>query len=305
MKILNIGSLNIDKVYRVERIAMEGETILSSLYEEHLGGKGLNQSAALKAAGGNVWHCGAIGCDGIILKDFLDKCGVNTDFIKIVGETSGHAVIQVDKNGKNCIIVCGGANQKIEESFIKNTLENFSSGDFLLLQNEISNAPAAILEAKRKQMKVVFNPSPITAELFEYPLEFVDIFILNETEGKALSKCASGFEDIFKSLCFKYPKSIIVLTLGEKGVLFKSGGKERLQEAYKVKAVDTTAAGDSFCGYFVSAIAQNFPIEKSILYACAAAALTVSVKGAAESIPNLKDTEKFLKSVSGKGLNAE
>ena len=289
MKILNLGSLNIDKVYAVDHICIEGESLLSSSYAEHLGGKGLNQSIALKKAGGDIWHCGAIGADGKVLKDFLNEFGVNADFVWTLDGQSGHAIIQVDKNGKNSIIVFGGANQKISRQHIGKALESFGSGDILLLQNEVSNVDYAMEEAAKKGMKIIFNPSPITDEILSYPLDKAALFVLNETEGAWL-----GGGEGLQVLCQKFPRADIVLTLGGDGAMFKSGSVEGFQEAYKVTAVDTTAAGDTFCGYLISCMDKGFDMQKAVKYSCAAAALSVTKAGAAQSIPQWQEVENFV-----------
>jgi ribokinase len=293
MKILNLGSLNIDKVYAVDHIAIEGESLFSRSFAQHLGGKGLNQSIALKKAGADIWHCGAIGKEGVFLKDFLNEAGVNAEFVWVLDAQSGHAIIQVDKNGKNSIIVFGGANQEVDKEQIEKALENFGGGDILLLQNEVSNAAYAISEAAKKGLKIVFNPSPITDDILSYPLDLIDIFILNETEGMNLSGGA-GNDEILRLLCQKFPKAVIVLTLGADGAMFKSGESKGFQSAYKVSAIDTTAAGDTFCGYLISCLAKGFDMPNAVKYSCAASALSTTKAGAAESIPKWQEVESFV-----------
>ncbi len=292
MKILNLGSLNIDKVYEVEKIVSPGETILSLNYKEFIGGKGLNQSVALARAGAKVYHAGMIGKDGRFLVEYLKECGVNTKFIEEIDFPSGHAVIQIEKSGQNSIIVFGGSNQQITEKYIDNILEEFGPDDMLLIQNETSMIPYAMHEAKKRGLKIAINPSPINNELLEYPLELVDIFILNEIEGQVLT----GKEDkdeIVSDMNEKYPGASIVLTLGDKGSVYSDGTRKIYQNAYKVKPIDTTGAGDTFCGYLLASISQGKLIDKAMELASKASSIAIQTKGASNSIPELSIVEQF------------
>lgn len=292
MKILNLGSLNIDKVYEVEKIVSPGETILSLNYKEFIGGKGLNQSVALARAGAKVYHAGMIGKDGRFLVEYLKECGVNTKFIEEIDFPSGHAVIQIEKSGQNSIIVFGGSNQQITEKYIDNILEEFGPDDMLLIQNETSMIPYAMHEAKKRGLKIAINPSPINNELLEYPLELVDIFILNEIEGQVLT----GKEDkdeIVSDMNEKYPGASIVLTLGDKGSVYSDGTRKIYQNAYKVKPIDTTGAGDTFCGYLLASISQGKSIDKAMELASKASSIAIQTKGASNSIPELSIVEQF------------
>ncbi|MDR1952719.1 MAG: ribokinase [Elusimicrobiota bacterium] len=293
MNILNLGSLNIDLVYKVDHFVCEGETLLSGGYDEHIGGKGLNQSVALSRAGAKVYHAGAIGKSGQTLKDALEKYGVQTQLLQTLDCPSGHAVIQVLASGKNCILVYGGANQKISRGYIDNVLGSFNNGDILLLQNEISNVAYAIKKAKSKGLKVVFNPSPITKSIVDYPLDIVDIFILNEIEAKALTQkdIPAAILDEMSRL---FPKADIVLTLGQDGAMFKNQKESISWGIYKTEVVDTTAAGDTFCGFFISAMTKGFLPKECLKFASAASALAISKNGAAESIPSWKEVKDFL-----------
>lgn len=297
MRILNFGSLNFDKVYSVAHFATAGETILSQGFAEFLGGKGLNQTLALARAGVEVYHVGAIGPDGVPFLECLRDAGADVQHICQIDTVSGHAIIQ-NAGGQNCIIVCGGANQCISCEYIETVLENFGEGDVLLLQNEISNVAFAMKEAKRRGIKIAFNASPITPELLQYPLELVDWFIINEVEGKALSGVNSGdFEKILEGLVQRFPKATIVLTVGEDGVLYRSGTTRESHGIYPVKAVDTTAAGDTFCGYFLSGVSRGLPIRETLQYASMASAIAVSRHGASTSIPAWDEVMDFARKV--------
>jgi len=152
MKILNFGSLNTDHVYKVKNFVTPGETIKSTQYIKKVGGKGLNQSIAIKRAGHDVFHAGAVGEDGQMLVDFLKKDNVNTDNVKLSEIPTGHAIIQVDEKGENCILLYGGANQNISESFADEVLQDFSQGDYIVLQNETNIVPCVIEKAYEKGM---------------------------------------------------------------------------------------------------------------------------------------------------------
>ncbi len=138
MKFLNFGLLNIDFVYYVDYFVSAGETIGSFGMDKNVGGKGLNQSVAFAKAGVNIYHAGCVGSEGRFLKDYMDKVGVNTENVFVVNIPTGNAIIQVDKNGQNCILLFGGANQSITEKMIDSVLSKFDAGDMIILQNEIN-----------------------------------------------------------------------------------------------------------------------------------------------------------------------
>ncbi|GMO25379.1 MAG: ribokinase [Termitinemataceae bacterium] len=295
MRILNLGSLNIDKVYSVSHFVREGETISCAAFNEYSGGKGLNQSVALSRAGAAVFHAGAVGDDGGVLVKLLSVDGCDTHLVRhYAGQASGHAVIQVSGDGKNCIIVHGGTNQLISETDIDTALQDFSKGDALLLQNETSNVDYAIRQGKKRGLSVVFNPSPIKSGMLSYPLNLVDIFILNETEGKEISG-QSDPQRILHEMDKRYPGATVVLTLGAAGVIYKSGSEYIERAAFDVPVVDTTAAGDTFAGYFLAGIAAAYSNESAIDFASAASALAIMKSGAAVSIPFKQEVDIFLK----------
>lgn len=295
MKILNIGALNIDRTYTVKRFVEPKETVRALKYEEFCGGKGLNQSVALAKAGAEIYHAGIVGYDGKILVDMLEESGVHTELIKYLEGVSGHAVIQVDKEGQNNIIIVGGANEQVSCEYIRNVLDKFQEGDMVLLQNEIPNIAFAIEEAKKRRMLVTFNPSPASESIYECDLNQVDYFILNEVEGAMLADILSDdVEMIKKSLCNKYPQASFVLTLGEKGSVFFNQNEVIQQKSFKVEVIDTTGAGDTFCGYFLAGIAQQKGHRKCMEEASAAGALAVTRKGAATGVPDRQEVIEFL-----------
>ena len=287
-RILNFGSLNLDYVYAVEHFVAPGETISSSRMDLNCGGKGLNQSIALAKAGAKVCHAGKIGFDGGRLKTLLESYGVDTAYLKESEGPNGHAIIQVDKAGQNCILLFPGSNRQIEKDEIDACLDNFGKGDYLLLQNEINLIPYIMEKAAEKGIEIVFNPSPITEDIFSFPLDKVSLFILNEIEGKALSGESSP-NRILDAMNIKYPAAKILLTLGEEGSIYFDGEKKIFQNIYKVKAVDTTAAGDTTTGYFLAGLAAGDDPATVLDKAARASSITVTRHGAAESIPTKEE----------------
>lgn len=289
-RILNIGSLNIDRTYQVQRFVQPKETIKAVKYEEFCGGKGLNQSVSLARAGAEVYHAGVIGGDGSRLLEMLESAGVRTAYIRQLETVSGHAVIQVDETGQNNIIICEGSNGCITREYIDEVLEHFSNGDFLLVQNEVPNVGYAMERAKERGMTVAFNPSPFDEAIAAYPLELVDYFLLNEVEGGLLAGVQPDQpEEIVRRLREIYQKAAFVLTLGEEGAYFFDQSRILFQEIYRVQAVDTTGAGDTFCGYFMAGILAGLEIGTILKQASAASAISVSRKGAAPSIPDRRE----------------
>ena len=293
MKILSFGSLNIDKVYKVTDFVQAGETISSLEFNLFPGGKGLNQSIAAARAGASVYHAGAIGSDGELLKTTLEGAGVHTNYIKKADAPSGHAIIQVNSRGQNCIIIFGGANQSISTADIDTVIQGFEKGDILLLQNEINNLPYIMKKGHEAGLQIVLNPSPITPELMKCPFEFVDIFILNEIEGALLSGEKEN-KKILNKLAERYPAAKILLTLGSDGCMYKDSEHEASHGIFKIKVVDTTAAGDTFCGYFLASLCGGKTAVEAIRYATGASTLAVSRSGASVSIPVMAEVEEFL-----------
>ena len=287
MKILNFGSINKDFVYLVENFVQSGQTISSKKYEVFLGGKGLNQSVALAHSGANIYHAGCINKndDSIIIQ--LNKWGVNTDNIIKVEDPTGHAIIQVNDNGENSIIIHGGANHSISSEQIENTLNKFKSGDILVLQNEINKIEEIINRGYEIGMKIFLNPAPFTKEIINYPLQKLDTLIFNESEGFGLSSGEQDKTKILKYLSKKYPSTKLLLTLGKKGSIYIYNNKVIEIPANKVNSIDTTAAGDTYIGYFISSYYKNNEVKESMEIASKAASISTTKMGGAISIPKL------------------
>ena len=288
MKIINFGSINIDHVYSVDHFVRPGETLKSESYALFSGGKGANQSFALARAGASVMHAGKVGPEGAWLKEKLQDGGVDVSLVKVVDAPTGHAIIQVNKEGENAIIIYGGANRTFKDTDIEKILEQAEAGDYLLLQNEINAVDTVLQKAKNRGLTVVFNPAPMTKSVKNYPLELVDIFIVNEIEGEALI-AENDPDAILDAMQRRYPKSRTVLTRGKSGVIYADKEQRIEVPALKVKAVDTTGAGDTFIGYFLAELSRGSAIERCLQMGVKASAICVTRKGAADSIPRLEE----------------
>ena len=284
MKIYNLGSLNIDYVYQVPHFVRAGETLSSSDMQIFPGGKGLNQSVALGRAGADVIHGGLAGQGDDWLIDVLRSSNVNTDYVRQLSQPTGHAIIQVDESGQNCILLFAGANHCFTPEYIEEVLQDAEPGDLLLLQNEINHLDVIFETAHKKQMQIVFNPSPFDKKLLDLPLSYVKWWLLNEIEGNELTGETSP-EAITECLLQKYPESNIILTVGKDGSHFKNAERAFHVPAVLTKAVDTTAAGDTFTGYLLAMIAAGEDVEKVMHIAAKASSIAVSRMGASSSVP--------------------
>lgn len=289
-KILNFGSLNLDMVYSVPHFVQAGETLAAAKMEVFPGGKGLNQSVALSRAGACVYHGGKVATDGHWLKELLKQSGADVRFVAENGSATGTAIIQVQPTGENCIIINHGANCEITAEEIGTAFAEFQAGDLLLLQNEINHLPLLMQTAAEKGMEIALNPSPMDEELRRLDLSAVTYLILNEIEGHALTG-EDKPEAICQMLLRKYPKMKIVLTLGSHGVYYRDAEVVEKQGICRVKAVDTTAAGDTFTGYFLALVMEGRPVAEALSMATRASALAVSRMGAAASIPLRTEVE--------------
>lgn len=284
MKVLNFGSLNLDYVYQVESILIPGETQASKDRQIFCGGKGLNQSIALAKAGIPVYHAGLIGEGGEALLEVCKENGVNTEFIRQIPGPCGHTVIQVDKNGQNCILLFGGSNRSMTREFVDEVLDCFEEGDIILLQNEINELDYIIDRAYARHMMIILNPSPFDQALEQCDLTKISLFLMNEIEGFQITG-ERGPDKILQKVKELYPNAKVVLTLGSDGSVYQDDTGIYRQGIYKVKAVDTTAAGDTFTGYFISSIIDGLPVQEGLKLAARASAIAVSRPGATASIP--------------------
>ena len=293
MAVINFGSINIDHVYQVEHFVKPGETLASKEYQKLLGGKGANQSIALAKAGTHVRHVGLINEADFSIKQDLIRAGVDCKYVKSSDTASGHAIIQVDNGGENAIILFAGANHQLTPSLIEQALESGCEGDWVLMQNETNGIAEIINSARQKGMKTAFNPAPMTDSVTSLPLDKIDLLIVNEVEAEALTGATEleKMEDWFRS---HLADTQVIITLGSKGAKLITAGGDFSASAFCVEAQDTTAAGDTFIGYFLSSYINNVDPEQSIRRACAASAIAVTRLGAAQSIPSSDEVSQFL-----------
>ena len=288
IKILNFGSLNYDYVYMVDHIVKPGETTASQSMETFCGGKGLNQSLALARAGASVCHAGIVGEDGSRLLEIYRSNGVDVSFVSTVPGKSGHTIIQVDRDGQNCILLYGGSNRRIPSDYVEKVLSGFSAGDILLLQNEINDIHIVLDLAYSKKMRIVLNPSPFDKNVLACDLSKVLMFFLNEVEGFELTGEREP-ERILDRMQARFPEAVCVLTLGRDGAVCLNQGNRLYQPIFPSPRVDTTGAGDTFTGFFLSEILRGGNLKGAMKLASQAAAIAVSRKGAAVSIPTLAE----------------
>lgn len=295
MKILSFGSMNIDNTYSVDEFVQPGETMTAKNLSKFCGGKGLNQSIALASAGADVAHFGCVGEDGDILLDMLKSRGVNTDsVIKIDNITGGHAIIQVDSHGQNSILLYPGANRRMTPELIDRELEKYSCGDWLLIQNETNCLEYIMRAANKKGMKIAFNPSPMDGTVSTLPLELVDLFLVNEIEGAAVTgkeiteEITAEFEKLF-------PNAAVILTLGKKGSIFKSEKDMLFQPSYCGTVKDTTGAGDTYTGFFIANYIKGVSPQECMRIAAMASTVHISRDGAAIAIPTKQEVLNALK----------
>lgn len=296
-RILNFGSLNIDYVYSLDHIVRAGETEASLDYQVFPGGKGLNQSAALSRAGGRVFHGGRIGGEGLFLKTALEESGVDCRFLRVDDGANGHAVIQRTPAGENCILLYPGANHKNTRADMDGALASFDEGDVLVCQNETSEVGYLIEAAFRRGLRVAWNPSPVTDAVGAVEFSMLTWLIINEIEGQAITG-ESAPEAMLEALARRAPGLRVVLTLGAGGSVYRHGDLVLTQARYEVPVRDTTAAGDTFLGYFIQEASADGrepeTVRRALKMASMAAALAVSREGAMPSIPRREEVLREL-----------
>ena len=285
-QILCIGSVNLDHTYQVPHIVRPGETIACAGYRRHWGGKGLNQALALARAGADAHLAARVSAADLpALAALGAENGLDTALTEGCASPTGHAVIQVDGSGQNCIVIYAGANATLDGGFVSAALAPFGPGDLLLLQNEVRDMPGILGAARSRGLTVALNPSPVDPAMRDWPLEEADLLILNEVEGEALTGSAEP-DAILDALARRCPSTRLVLTLGGSGSRYRFGGESLTQPVFRATAVDTTAAGDTFTGYFLSSFVKDrTDISAALSSAAKAAAIAVSRRGAADSIP--------------------
>ncbi len=288
MTIYCLGSINADHFYAVPHIPAPGETLAADALTTGLGGKGANQSVAAARAGAEVVHIGAIGpASGWILKR-LQSFGVQTDHIAELEVPTGHAIINVAADGENAIVILSGANADQSEDRIRLGLADAGREDFLLIQNETTLQVEAARIASGKGVRVLYSAAPFDPHAISAVMRYVDTLLLNEIEAEQLEK---ALNQRLNSL----PVAHIVVTLGSKGARWiDTGGGEMFEvSALKVRATDTTGAGDTFAGYLAAALHEGMAPQDAMRLASRAASLKVTRKGTADAIPARDEVDAF------------
>lgn len=284
MSIINIGSINIDHVYRVASFVRPGETATCLSYDRNLGGKGMNQSIALIRAGLQVCHVGVVGQDDAWVRDAIGQAGVGLSHVAGSDQATGHAIIQVDANAENCILLHPGANHGLERLQIQQALEQHPGHGWVLTQNETNRVEDIIELAVAAGRRVAFNPAPCNPELARLPLEKLALLVINEVEAEQLTGHADP-QQALDALRKRCPQTLVVVTLGAQGLQAALGEQIWRQAAMPTTVVDTTGAGDTITGYLLASLIQGLPVDQALARAARAAAITVSRSGAAQSIP--------------------
>jgi ribokinase len=287
MKILVFGSLNIDLTFSVDHIVRPGETISSASLVKGAGGKGANQAAALAKAGMPVYMAGKIGQDGQFLLSLLESYGVKTRYVSVYEGATGQALIQLDKNSQNSIVLFSGGNANIKVDEIKAVLAAFDKDDCVVLQNEIVHTPEIMEAARSRGLKICLNPSPYDEKIDALPLDLTDLFFVNEIEGAALAGLGpeSPPVKVLDALVKRFPRAEIILTAGKDGAYYGFREIREKGDIIDTPVADTTGAGDTFTGYFLAARYKNYSVRASLAIACKASSIAVSRKGAMEAVP--------------------
>ena len=294
-----IGSLNMDLVVNVDTMPKPGQTIIGSNFKEVPGGKGANQAVAMARLNGNVSMIGKVGEDGFgqTLINSLKNDKVDTTYIQTAKGATGVALITVDKNAQNSIVVSPGANFEVKEDDIDNNIEAIKNSDIVVLQLEtpLNTIKYALNKAKELNKYTILNPAP-AVKLDDEIIKNVDLLTPNETELEIISGVSiETEEDIQKAAQIMIEKGVkeLIVTLGSKGSLYINKEKSMFKKAYKVEAVDTTAAGDSYTGALAVALSNDKTIEEAMDFASKVGALSVLKEGAQSSLPTLEDVKNF------------
>lgn len=293
MRIINFGSCNIDYVYSLHHIVAPGETETTGSLEIFPGGKGLNQSIATARAGADAIHIGCVGEDGQFLLEILKDSNVDISYVRRVEGKNGHAIIQLASTGENSIFLYPGSNHKFTRRYVDEIMTEFTSEDIIVLQNEINEMEYIVEQAYGKKIPTVLNPSPFNETIQKIDLCKITYLILNEVEAKGFTGCDDA-EESLQYFRKHYPTLKVMLTLGENGCVYMDVNQQIYQPIHRVNVVDTTAAGDTFAGYFVAGISKGKEMSEILQMATVAAGISVSRKGAAPSIPYRKEVLSVL-----------
>lgn len=284
MAVYNLGSINIDHVYRVPHLPAPGETLSALDYAQGLGGKGANQSVAAARAGAMCHHIGAIGPNSDWVLAEMQAYGIDLRYVSVLPVATGHAIINVDPQAENNIVIFPGANRALTADMATAALAGAGPADSLLLQNETSAQAEAAAIAAARGMRVVYSAAPFDIGAVRAVLSHVSLLVMNEIEAEQL-RAAQG----------ALPQIDCIITKGAQGAEWISAVSEPLfMPAVKVTPVDTTGAGDTFIGTLAAALDLGLPREAAMCRASATSALQVTRRGAAQAIPTAAEVEAFL-----------
>jgi ribokinase len=286
MAIYNLGSINRDLIYQVGHLPEAGETLIADNLFRTLGGKGLNQSVAAVRAGAEVVHIGAVGQDDNAIMAELTDLGMNTDAIACTDQPTGHATINVDRDGENAIVLLQGANINHSKDAIASALSQISHADILLLQNETNGQQFAAMLAQKKSATVIYSAAPFDAKAVQRVIDHVSILVMNAVEADQL-KAALDID------LADLPVSTVIITKGANGAdwLDVASGDVIHCPAHPAEAIDTTGAGDTFIGYVAAALSVGHSPQKAMQFGSFAAALMVSRQGTAAVIPTKSEVD--------------
>ncbi|MFR3072628.1 MAG: ribokinase [Paeniclostridium sp.] len=298
-KICVIGSINMDLVVNVDEMPKKGQTLIGSNFKEVPGGKGANQAVAASRLGANVCMVGKVGSDGFgqNLLNQLKNNNVDTKYIQIEEGASGVALITVDKNAENAIVVSPGANFKLAQKDIDNCIDAIKESNVVVIQLEtpMDTIKYALEKSKELGKFTILNPAP-AVKLGDDIIKNVDLLTPNETELEILSGVSINNEDdILKAAQVMLEKGVkkLIVTLGSKGSLYIDKENKIFKKSYKVDAIDTTAAGDSYTGAIAVSLSQGKNVEDAIDFASRVGALCVTKEGAQTSLPTIEEVLNY------------
>lgn len=284
MAVYNLGSINIDHVYRVPHLPAPGETLSATAYAQGLGGKGANQSVAAARAGAKTLHIGAIGPGGEWVLRALEGYGVDIRHVALGEVPGGHAIINVDPEAENAIVLFPGANVTLTAEAVRDALVGAGPGDTILLQNETSAQADAARIAATLGMRVIYSAAPFEVAAVRAVLPHVSLLVMNEIEAAQLRAELGAL-----------PAMDVIVTKGAKGAEWIAPGREPLfVPAFRVEPVDTTGAGDCFIGTLAAALDAGLSREEAMRRAAAASAIQVTRAGAAQAMPSAAEVDAFL-----------
>ena len=287
MTIFNLGSINIDLIYRVSHFPAPGETLTTLDHERMLGGKGANQSIALARAGAEIRHIGATNAQDDWLRAEMRAAGVDISAVQNSQLATGHAIVTVSEDGENQIMLYPGANRAIDMAAATAQLVGGGSADWALLQNETNGADDFVAAARASGMKIAYSAAPFDAEVTARLLPQTDLLVVNAGEAEALSS-------MLGTAVAKAGIPHLVITRGGDGADYTGTAGQFHSKAFDVVPTDTTGAGDCFFGFLLAAMAAGHPMQAALREASAAAAIQVTRPGAGSAIPDRATVDQFL-----------